>query len=135
MLARKKSVRFIYIKFPSNFKILALLLMMRKITLEVKIDEKYVQILKFSTIYKYQCGALAGDTEDNGSSPPCVIELSAGIARQTENYACSVFSGGFTSYLPNGYSVNLRAIENCIFSIRSIERNMRPILRTVWSVK
>jgi hypothetical protein len=28
-------------------------------------------------------------------------------------------------------SVNLRAIE-CIFSIRSIERNMRPILRTVY---
>jgi hypothetical protein len=25
----------------------------------------------------------------------------------------------------------LRAIENCIFSIRSIERNMRSILRTV----
>ena len=46
MLARKKSVRFIYIKFPSNFKILALLLMMRKITLEVKIDEKFVQVLE-----------------------------------------------------------------------------------------
>ncbi len=28
------------------------------------------------------------------------------------------------SYLRNGWSVNLRAIENCIFSIRSIERNM-----------
>jgi hypothetical protein len=41
-LARKKSLRFIYIKFPSNLKILALLLMMRKITLEVKFDEKYV---------------------------------------------------------------------------------------------
>jgi hypothetical protein len=35
------------------------------------------------------------------------------------------------SYLRNGWNVNLRAIENCIFSIRSIERNMRPILRTV----
>ncbi len=46
MLAQKKSVRFIYIKFPSNFKILALLLMMRKITLELKIDEKYVHVLK-----------------------------------------------------------------------------------------
>jgi hypothetical protein len=35
------------------------------------------------------------------------------------------------SYLRNGWSVNLRAIENCIFTICSIERNMRPILRTV----
>jgi hypothetical protein len=33
----------------------------------------------------------------------------------------------------NGWSVNLRAIENCIFSIRSIERNMRPILWTVYA--
>ncbi len=46
MLARKKSVRFIFIKFPSNLKILALLLMMRKITLEVKFYEKYVQDFK-----------------------------------------------------------------------------------------
>jgi hypothetical protein len=38
------------------------------------------------------------------------------------------------SYLRNGLSVNLQAIENCIFSIRSIERNMRPILRTVQPV-
>ncbi len=53
------------------------------------------------------------------------------MARQTEDYACAVFSGGFMSYLRNGWSVKLRAIENCIFSIRSIECNMRPILRTV----
>ncbi len=46
MLARKKSLCFIYIKFPSNLKILALLLMMRKITLEVKFDEKDVQVFK-----------------------------------------------------------------------------------------
>ncbi len=50
----------------------------------------------------------------------------------TEYYACAVFMEGFPSYLRNGWSVNLRPIENCIFSIRSIERNMRPILRTVW---
>jgi hypothetical protein len=31
----------------------------------------------------------------------------------------------------NGWSVNLRAIENGIFSIRCIERNMGPILQTV----
>jgi hypothetical protein len=46
MLARKKSSRFIYNKFTSNLKILALLLMMWKITLEVKFDEKYVHIFK-----------------------------------------------------------------------------------------
>jgi hypothetical protein len=42
----EKILRFIYIKFPSNFKIIALLLMIRKIALEVKFDEKYVLILK-----------------------------------------------------------------------------------------
>ena len=54
------------------------------------------------------------------------------MACQTEDYACCDFLGGFMSYLRNGWSVNLRAIENCIFSIRSIERNMRPILQTVY---
>ncbi len=44
----------------------------------------------------------------------------------------SSFSGGFTPYLHNGCSVNLRAIENCIFNICSVEYNMRPILRTVY---
>jgi hypothetical protein len=37
----------------------------------------------------------------------------------------------FTSYLHNGQSGNLRAIENCICGLRSIERNMRAFLRTV----
>ncbi len=46
MLARKKSSRFICNKFTSNFNILALLVMMRKITLEVQFDEKYVLDLK-----------------------------------------------------------------------------------------
>ncbi len=31
------------------------------------------------------------------------------MACQTEDYACAVFLGGFTSYLRNGWSVNLRA--------------------------
>ncbi len=88
MLARKKSLRFIYIKFPSNLKILALLLMMRKITLEVKFDEKYVQyiLLKFTKKYKCQCGALVesqvGDLENIGSTPLSVIKLSEGMASQ-----------------------------------------------------
>jgi hypothetical protein len=43
MLAREKSSRFIKNKFTSNLKILALLLLMRKIMLVVKYDEKHVQ--------------------------------------------------------------------------------------------
>ncbi len=38
----------------------------------------------------------------------------------------------FTLYLRNCRRLNLRAIENCICGLRSIERNMRFILRTVW---
>jgi hypothetical protein len=38
----------------------------------------------------------------------------------------------FTLYLRNRQSGNLRAIENCICGLRSIERNMRSFLRTVW---
>ncbi len=37
----------------------------------------------------------------------------------------------FTLYLRNRQSGNLQAIENCICGLRSIERNMRSILRTV----
>ncbi len=37
----------------------------------------------------------------------------------------------FTLYLRNRQSVNLRAIESCVCSIRSIERNMMSFLRTV----
>jgi hypothetical protein len=37
----------------------------------------------------------------------------------------------FTLYLRNRQSGNLRAIENCICGLRSIERNMRFFLRTV----
>jgi hypothetical protein len=38
----------------------------------------------------------------------------------------------FTLYLRNRQSGNLRAIESCVCSIRSIERNMMSFLRTVW---
>ena len=38
----------------------------------------------------------------------------------------------FTLYLRNTWSLNLRAIESCVCSIRSIERKMGPILRTVY---
>ncbi len=37
----------------------------------------------------------------------------------------------FTLYLRNSWSLNLRAIENCICGLRSIGRKMRSILRTV----
>ncbi len=70
-----------------------------------------------------------GSPEIAGLSPCYVVCFAQGMAFQTEDYACGDFLWGFTSYLRNGWSVNLRAIENCTFSIRSIERNMRPILR------
>ncbi len=38
----------------------------------------------------------------------------------------------FTLYLRNSWSLNLRAIENCICGLRSIGRKMRFILRTVY---
>ncbi len=38
----------------------------------------------------------------------------------------------FTPYLRNRQSGNLRAIESCICSIRSIEGNMMSFLRTVY---
>jgi hypothetical protein len=90
--------------------------------------------LNFITIHKWKCGAVVesqtGNPEIAGSSTTCAVLFSQGMAYQTEDYACGVF-GVFTSYLRNGCSVNLQAIENCIFSIRSIEHNLRPILRTV----
>ncbi len=57
-------------------KILALLLIMRKITLMVKFDKKNVHYFLFSSIYKCECGAMeeyqAGVPEVNGSIPVCV---------------------------------------------------------------
>ncbi len=41
----------------------------------------------------------------------------------------------FTLYLRNSWSLNLRAIENCICGLRSIGRKMRSILRTVQQLK
>jgi hypothetical protein len=38
----------------------------------------------------------------------------------------------FTLYLRNSWSLNLRAIENCICGLCSIGRKMRSILRTVY---
>jgi hypothetical protein len=38
----------------------------------------------------------------------------------------------FTLYLRNSWSLNLRAIENCICGLRSIGRKMRSILRIVY---
>ncbi len=53
------------------------------------------------------------------------------MASQKEDCVRAVFFGDFISYLRNGWSVNWWAIENCIFSLRSKELNMRPILQTV----
>jgi len=41
-----KIITFLLITWVSNLKILALLLIMRKITLEVKVEEKYVHVFK-----------------------------------------------------------------------------------------
>jgi hypothetical protein len=38
----------------------------------------------------------------------------------------------FTLYLHNRQNGNLRAIVNCVCSIRSVERNMTSFLRTVY---
>ncbi len=60
-----------------NLKILALLLMMRKITLLVKFDEKYLHRSYFICIYKCESGMLVEyqvrDPEDTGSRPACVV--------------------------------------------------------------
>ncbi len=110
---------------------------MRKITLIQKTGKKYVYFINYYHSRKCECGAAVesqtGKPEIAGSIPTSAFQFSPGMACLTENYAFVVFLGGFTSYLRNGWSVNLRAIENCIFSIHSIERNMRPILRTEWA--
>ena len=129
MLARKKALRFINNKFTLNQQILALLLLMRKISqLQKKWQKIFLSILYILYLCKCKCGAgvesLTGSPKIAGSSLTCVVQFVQGMACQTEDYACGDFLGGFMSYLRNGWSVNLRAIENCIFSIRSIERNM-----------
>ncbi len=80
MLAPKKPSRFNN-KFPWNLKILALLLMMRKITLVVKFDEKYVHNLIILPHIQVWVWRIPG--WDSGSSPACVVKFSAGMARQT----------------------------------------------------
>jgi hypothetical protein len=74
-------------KFTSNLKIFALLLMMRKITLEVKFDEKHVYHPIIGKIGICKCSALVecklGDPEVPGSSPVCIDKFSAGMTHQT----------------------------------------------------
>jgi hypothetical protein len=75
MLARKKSSRFVNNKFTLNWKIFALLLRMRKITLVVKTKSMYI-LPYFGFLCKCKCGALVeyqvGDPEAPGSTPACV---------------------------------------------------------------
>ncbi len=90
---------------------------------------------KLSFTYKCQCGALVefqdGDPEDIGSSPACVFNFLQSWRVKCKITLVPFFLGVFTSYLDNGWNVNLCTIENCISIIlRSIEHNMRPILRT-----
>ncbi len=72
-----------------------------------------------------------GSPEKRGSSPACADGFLQALRVKRKITLVQFFSGGFMSYLRRGWSIKLWAIENCIFSIRSIERNMRPILRTV----
>ncbi len=117
-----------------NLKILALLLMMRKITLMVKFDKKYVHhfwIQLLVQVWVWRNGKVSGwDPRGQWLDPSlCCLVFFRQVASNVRLRLCD-FSGGCTSR--NGWSVKLRAIENCIFSIRSIERNMRPISRTEW---
>jgi hypothetical protein len=61
--------------------------------------------------------------KDFGSRPACASQGVLNVKLCT--LEC------FTLYLRNRQSENLRAIENCVCSIRSIERNMTSFLRTV----
>ncbi len=80
MLARKKSSHFINNKFTSNLKILALLLMMRKIALVVKFSEKYVHNLIIEHeiqmwVWRIGIEYQVGDPEVIGPSPACVFSF------------------------------------------------------------
>jgi hypothetical protein len=60
-----------------NFKILTILLMMRKFRLLVKFDEKFLHGSYFIGIYKCESGMVVEnqvrDSEDTGSRPACVV--------------------------------------------------------------
>jgi hypothetical protein len=117
MLGRKNSSHFINNKFTSNLKFFTLLLMMRKITLVVKFDEKYVHCSIYKLLCQCKCGALVenqvGDPEVPGLSLACVDKLVfCRHGMSNVRLGLSVFLGGVKSYLPNGWSVNLRVIEN-----------------------
>ncbi len=46
---------------------------MRKITLVVKFDEMYVHVFKITSVRGALVESQAGDPEDHGSLPSCVI--------------------------------------------------------------
>ncbi len=62
-----------------------------------------------------------------GSLPPVFFRLSS---LSVSSVKLRILEN-FTLYLRNTWSLNLRAIESCVCSIRSIELKMRSILRTV----
>jgi hypothetical protein len=68
------------------------------------------------------------DPRDVGLPPACAFSLSS---LSVSSVKLRILEN-FTLYLRNTRSLNLRAIESCVCSIRSIERKMRSILRTVY---
>ncbi len=69
----------------------------------------------------------AVDSRDVGSRPACALCLSS---LSVSSVKLRILEN-FTLYLHNTWSLNLRAIESCVCSIRSIERKMRSISRIV----
>ncbi len=87
--------------------------------------------VKFCFHYMCTGGAVveswAVDPRDVGSPPPVLFSLSI---LSVSSVKLRILEN-FTLYLRNSWSLNLRAIENCICGLRSIGRKMRSILRTV----
>ncbi len=88
--------------------------------------------VKFCTICMCTGGAVveswATDLKD-ASSPPLVF---FSLPSHGAPSVILRILPNFTLYLRNSWSINLRAIENCICGLRSIECKMRSILRTVY---
>ena len=119
MFAQKKLSRYINNKFTLNQQVLALLSLMRKIMQLQKKGQKIYIYFNYCQFHMCKCGTAvksqSGSSEIAGSSPTCAVQFAQGVACQTEDQACWVFLRGFTTYLRNSWSINLQAIENCIF--------------------
>jgi len=133
MLARSKSSHYIDKKFTLNLKIKALLLTPWCVRLGYRWWRK-------KCIWSYNLA------ESTSVSVAVLYRAKRGIQKMVvrSRLSCLVFSWHsssnvklrlwffsvrFTLYLCSVWSINLWAIENFIFGMRSIERKMRPINR------